>query len=176
MKTSRYIALCGLLLMGVCLGTARGHAFPKQSEPRVGSTVAVPPTRVRIWFDYAVEPACCTIRVENESGQPIDRGDAHVDSSDITLFEVSLPPLSPGPYHLPWLSGQPPVRVAQGIIKTGVPTWTTLNSSSMALFCTAMQPRVQSFWQPPPWMNICPPRAVLEGGNLIASFACLIKQ
>src|SRR5208282_6274119 len=72
------------------------------------------------------------------------------------------------------MCGQPPVQVVQGIIKTGVPTGTTLNNSSTALFCNAMQPRVQSFWQPPPWMNICPPRAVLEGGNLIESFACLI--
>jgi methionine-rich copper-binding protein CopC len=102
MKTSRYIALCGLVLMGVWLGTAWGHVFPSRSEPRVGATVAVPPTRVRIWFDSAVQPAFSTLRVQNESGQPIDKGDGHVDSSDITLLEVSLPPLSPGAYRVMW--------------------------------------------------------------------------
>ena len=36
------------------------------------------------------------------NGQAVDRGDGHVDESDQTLLDVSVPPLSPGTYRVFW--------------------------------------------------------------------------
>lgn len=96
------IALCGLTLFSLWPRSAWGHAFPQRAEPRVGATVVVSPTRVRIWFDGALEPAFSTLRVQHASGQPVDKGDARVDPADATLLEASLPPLSPGTYRVIW--------------------------------------------------------------------------
>jgi hypothetical protein len=77
------------------------HAFPDHSEPRVGHSVAPPPT-VRIWFDGAIEPVFSTIRVEDANKHRVDAGDGRVDPADSTLLEVSLPALSPGRYKVFW--------------------------------------------------------------------------
>ena len=51
---------------------------------------------------FTLEPAFSILRVQNASGQQVDKGDARVDSADATLLEVSLPPLSPGTYRVLW--------------------------------------------------------------------------
>lgn len=82
---------------------ASGHAFPDHSEPRVGSTVESSRTAsVRIWFDGALEPAFCTIVVQDASGRQVDRMDGRLDPADPTLLEVSLPTLPPGTYRVIW--------------------------------------------------------------------------
>ena len=96
------ISLCGLTLLGLSPMAAWSHAFPQRAEPRVGATLAVTPTRVRIWFDGALEPAFSTIRVQTASGQPIDQGDGRVDPVDATLLEVNFPPLAAGTYRVIW--------------------------------------------------------------------------
>ena len=78
------------------------HAFPDHSEPRVGHTVDVPPSAVRIWFDGDIEPVFSTVRVEGPDKQRVDTGDARVDARDGTLLEVSLPPLPSGSYEVVW--------------------------------------------------------------------------
>jgi hypothetical protein len=60
---SGIIALCGLTLLGLPPCMARGHAFPAHSEPKVGTTLTVAPSCIRIWFDGALEPAFNRIRV-----------------------------------------------------------------------------------------------------------------
>ena len=91
-------------IMLVCLvpWSAWGHAFPQRSEPSVGATVAISPPRVRIWFDAALEAAFSSLQVQTVSGQRLDKGDGHVDSTDAMLLEVPLPPLSPGTYRVVW--------------------------------------------------------------------------
>ena len=89
----------GLLFIGV---SAWGHAFPDHSEPRVGWRVQTPPSRVRIWFDGAIEPIFSTITVMNAEKQRIDKGDGRVNPSDNTILEVNLPPLPPGKYRVFW--------------------------------------------------------------------------
>lgn len=42
------VTLCGVMLVCLAAWNAWGHAFPKRSEPSVGATVAVSPSRVRI--------------------------------------------------------------------------------------------------------------------------------
>jgi len=93
----------GLVL--AILGMSRGawaHAFPDHSDPRVGHAIDASPPQVRIWFDGAIEPVFSTLRVENAGGQQVDRGDSHVDSSDDSLLEVSVPPLPAGGYQVVW--------------------------------------------------------------------------
>jgi copper resistance protein C len=96
------IALYGLTLFGWPPCVAWSHAFPDHSEPKVGATLTAAPSRVRIWFDGALEPAFSSIRVEDANGQRVDKGDGHVDSADATLLEVDLTPLAPGHYRVIW--------------------------------------------------------------------------
>lgn len=81
---------------------AWAHAFPDHAEPRVGAVISISPTHVRIWFDGVLEPLFSTLQVRSTNGQAMDRGDGHVDESDLTLLEVSLPHLPPGTYRVFW--------------------------------------------------------------------------
>jgi methionine-rich copper-binding protein CopC len=101
-KLKAVIALCSVITLCPWLRAAWGHAFPDHSEPRVGAALSASPDHVRIWFDGALEPVFSTVRVQNASGQQIDKGDGHVDAADATLLEVSLPPLAPGTYRVLW--------------------------------------------------------------------------
>lgn len=96
------IALCSFMLLNIWPQSAQSHAFPDHSDPKVGSTVTAAPTQVRIWFDSALEPPFSTLRVQNASGQQVDKGDGHVVASDPTILEVSLPPIPPGTYRVLW--------------------------------------------------------------------------
>ena len=94
-----------IVLLGLALGAPQptwGHAFPDHSEPRVGHTVDVAPSAIRIWFDGDIEPVFSTIRVEGPDKQRVDLDDARVDTKDSTLLEVSLPPLPSGAYQVLW--------------------------------------------------------------------------
>ena len=79
-----------------------GHAFPDHSDPKVGSTVAISPAQVRIWFDSDLEPAFSTIMVLNASNEMVDKKDGRVDPSNPTLLQVSLPKLPHGTYRVMW--------------------------------------------------------------------------
>lgn len=103
----------GLAAGGIPPPAAQAHAFPERAEPRVGSTLKTPPATVRIWFDGYLEPAFSTIEVyldpasgirqdQNESPKRVDKDNGHLDPSDPTLLEVSLPVLSPGRYRVVW--------------------------------------------------------------------------
>jgi copper resistance protein C len=96
------VVLCSLALLHWWPCMAWGHAFPDHSEPKVGATMAVAPSRIRIWFDGALEPAFSSLRVQDANGQWIDAGDGHVDPADPTLLEVNLRPLVPGRYRVIW--------------------------------------------------------------------------
>jgi copper resistance protein C len=97
-----FIVLFSFILINAWPRVAWAHAFPDHSEPKVGSTVTVAPTIVRIWFDGALEPAFSTLHVQNANGQQVDKGDGRVDPSDPTLLEVSIPPISSGTYRVIW--------------------------------------------------------------------------
>jgi methionine-rich copper-binding protein CopC len=81
---------------------ARAHAFPVRSEPRVGWTVTVAPSKVTIWFDGELEPAFSTIAVYDSAKRQVDKHNSHVRSGDTTVLEVDLPPLGPGSYRVYW--------------------------------------------------------------------------
>jgi methionine-rich copper-binding protein CopC len=83
-----------LFLMPV---VAQGHAYPDHADPKVGATVAVSPTVVRIWFDSELEPLFSSIMVHAvKDDTMVDKRDGRVDPSDPTLLEVSVPTLPPG--------------------------------------------------------------------------------
>ena len=96
------IALYGLTLFGWPPCVAWSHAFPDHSEPKVGATLTDAPSRVRMWFDGALEPAFSSLHVQDTKGQRVDTEDGHVDSADATLLEVNLRPLALGSYRVTW--------------------------------------------------------------------------
>lgn len=102
MEAFNVIAPCIFMFLSTLPTMVGAHAFPDHSEPKVGATVSVVPTQVRIWFDGELEPEFSTLRVENANGQRVDRGDGHVDNSDPTLLEVNLPSLPSGTYRVTW--------------------------------------------------------------------------
>lgn len=93
-----------VLLLAATPARTSAHVFPDHSDPRVGSTLKIPPAMVRIWFDGSLEPAFSSIRVMNANQQAVDKGDGHVDDHDNTILEVSLPSLPAGKYHVFWVA------------------------------------------------------------------------
>jgi len=93
------VALAALLLGA---GVASGHAFLDHAEPRVGSTVKTPPSRVRAWFTQDLEPAFSTLEVVNQSGDRVDLGPAQMDPARGDMLQVALKPLGPGRYRVKW--------------------------------------------------------------------------
>ena len=86
------------------VGSARleAHAFLKDADPGVGSTIQTSPGEVRIRFTENIEPAVSSIQVFDASGKEVDKRDLHLDRSDHALLHVSLPQLSAGTYKVVW--------------------------------------------------------------------------
>lgn len=87
------------LLLCLAAGEARAHALLDHAEPRVGTTVAIAPRQVTLYFTQELEPAFSTVSVTNSSGQRVDTGKARVSGSQIS---VSLRSAGPGTYHVKW--------------------------------------------------------------------------
>jgi copper resistance protein C len=85
-------------------GSARleAHAFLKDAEPGVGSTIQTSPREVRIRFTEKIEPAVSSIQVFDASGKKVDKRDLHLDRSDHALLHLSLPRLGAGTYKVVW--------------------------------------------------------------------------
>lgn len=96
------VAFFCLVFLSVLPRASWGHAFPDHSDPKVGSTVSGSPAQVRIWFDSNLEPVFSSIIVQDTNSKKVDKGDGHVDASDATLLEASLPSLPPGTYRVIW--------------------------------------------------------------------------
>ena len=97
-----------LVLVGVlatCAMTASaaaGHAVLQRAEPRVESKVKSSPAEVKLYFSERLEPAYSSVRVVNERGQQVDRGDSQVDRANPTLLRATLPALPAGTYRVNW--------------------------------------------------------------------------
>jgi methionine-rich copper-binding protein CopC len=92
------------LFLIVLTGAAQveAHAFLKDAEPGVGSTIQACPSEVRIRFTENIEPAFSSIQVLDASGKEVDKRDVHLDRSDHALLQVSLPRLGAGIYKVVW--------------------------------------------------------------------------
>jgi methionine-rich copper-binding protein CopC len=88
----------------VLLPSARvnAHAFLEHSDPPVGGKAHSSPAAVRIWFTEAIEPAFSSLQVFDATGKQVDKKDTHLDRSNRSLLEVSLPRLGPGTYKVVW--------------------------------------------------------------------------
>jgi methionine-rich copper-binding protein CopC len=95
---------CIILLLIFVTGSARleAHAFLKDANPGVGSTIQTSPKEVRIRFTENIEPAVSSIQVFDASGKEVDKRDLHLDHSDHALLHVSLPQLGAGIYKVVW--------------------------------------------------------------------------
>ncbi|HEX5420153.1 MAG TPA: copper resistance CopC family protein [Gammaproteobacteria bacterium] len=78
------------------------HAFPKKSDPAVGSVIAASPPMVRIWFNGYLEPLFNSLTVKNAAGKVVTQQPARVDRDDPALLEVPLASLPTGEYHVYW--------------------------------------------------------------------------
>jgi methionine-rich copper-binding protein CopC len=92
------------LFLIVLTGAARleAHAFLKDAEPDVGSTVQTSRNEVRIQFTENIEPGFSSIQVFDASGKEVDKRDVHLDRSNHALLQVSLPRLRAGIYKVVW--------------------------------------------------------------------------
>ena len=88
----------------VLAGTARleAHAFLKDAEPGVGSTVQTSPNEVKIRFTENIELAFSSIQVFDASNRRVDKRGVYLDRFDHALLRVSLPQLGVGTYKVVW--------------------------------------------------------------------------
>ena len=95
---------CIVIFLILVAASARleAHAFLKDANPRVGSTIQTSPSEVRIRFTENIEPAVSSIQVFDASGKEVDKHDLHLDRSDHALLHISLPPLGVGTYKVVW--------------------------------------------------------------------------
>jgi methionine-rich copper-binding protein CopC len=93
-----------MLILTLCLASlsvAEAHAFLDHADPRVGSTVHPSPARVELWMTEDLEPAFTKIKVFDSNGTEVDKKDAKISGSTMT---VSLPSLPPGVYKVVWVA------------------------------------------------------------------------
>ena len=66
-----------IFILILLAGSARleAHAFLKDADPGVGSTVQTSPNEVRIRFTENIEPAFSSIQVFDASGKEVDKRD-----------------------------------------------------------------------------------------------------
>jgi copper resistance protein C len=95
---------CMVIFLILVAASARleAHAFLKDANPGVGSTIQTSPSEVRIRFTENIEPAVSSIQVFDASGKEVDKHDLHLDRSDHALLHISLPQLGAGTYKVVW--------------------------------------------------------------------------
>ena len=98
MRRSAFIGIMSLLFFFEP-GAAGAHALLDRAEPRVGNTVASPPSEVTLWFTQKLEPAFSGVTVTNAGGQRVDSGKARVNGNQMS---ISLRPGGSGTYHVNW--------------------------------------------------------------------------
>lgn len=83
---------------------AAGHAKLVRSQPAPGSTVKVPPTVVRAWFNDELDPRRSTMTVTDRRNRRVDDGKGGVDLDDLDRksMRVGLRPIGPGVYTVGW--------------------------------------------------------------------------
>ncbi|MGH8599098.1 MAG: copper resistance CopC family protein [Burkholderiales bacterium] len=96
------LAVAAALALAVPVA-ALAHAFPDNSSPHVGATVATAPHAVKVWFDGEIEPVFSTLIVKDAAGKQISLGKGNVDAKNHVLLETRLPADAPaGKYTVYW--------------------------------------------------------------------------
>ncbi len=78
------------------------HAALAAATPVPDTIIGQPPKLVRVQLDQSADPALSQITLIDTSGRTVAGGSAQLASSDPTIMEVSLRPLSPGLYTVAW--------------------------------------------------------------------------
>ncbi len=102
MKTPMKKLITALFCCLAGVSAARAHAFLNHAEPRVGSTVKVSPTEVKIWFTEGVILPFSDLKVTDASGKEYQKNDKHPDPAHANVLIVSVQPLKPGKYTVAW--------------------------------------------------------------------------
>ena len=99
----KFIVTLSFLLALAAPVAALAHAFPENSSPHVGASVATSPKQVKVWFDGELEPVFSTLTVKNASGSQVSTGNGEVDSKNHALLETAVPKALPaGTYTVYW--------------------------------------------------------------------------
>ena len=93
--------LSAMLALAMMPMAAHAHAMLERASPAVGGTVASAPRALSLTFTENLEPAFCTVRVENASGARVDQGKPQIGGSR-NVLRVNLKALSPGSYKVIW--------------------------------------------------------------------------
>jgi methionine-rich copper-binding protein CopC len=93
------ITAASALFIAFAAITAQAHALLERAQPRVGSTVASPPSQVTLYFSQRLEPSLSSITVTNASGQRVDAGRTSVSGSTMS---VPLRSIGVGTYRVTW--------------------------------------------------------------------------
>ena len=73
-----------------CATLAQAHAFLDHAEPKVGSTLKVPPSAVKIWFTEELDAPSCNLQIFNAAGMEIDKKDVKIEPVQKILMSVSV--------------------------------------------------------------------------------------
>jgi methionine-rich copper-binding protein CopC len=96
------LLFAALLAMAPLSQPARAHAFLDHAVPAVGSTVAVAPSQVQLFFTQDLEPSFSGAMIADANGQPIATGPAVFDPGNKAEMVLNLPKLPPGHYKVRW--------------------------------------------------------------------------
>ena len=83
-------------------GSASAHANLARSEPAGNEVLKEAPERIVVWFTEEIEPAFSKIEVLDSNGSRVDNGGSTVDSNNLKVMSVSLPPIPNGSYTVAW--------------------------------------------------------------------------
>lgn len=112
-KFSLAIALFYIL---ITMNHVLAHGTVSRTTPADGSTVAVSPEKVQVWFDEPLQPNSGTIRVITSTGEQVEQGNVRYNPDDITQIEIALKPDLPAGVYIISASG---VVVSDGDTATG---------------------------------------------------------
>lgn len=94
----RAAALVALLLVALA-PSALAHASLESSRPTAGGAVERSPDRVELVFSEVLDPSFSSVKVENDDGLQLDKGDVAYDGSRAS---VGIPTLPKGVYWVHW--------------------------------------------------------------------------
>lgn len=98
----RRLTALAIVLAGLLPSFAYGHTRLLRAEPAAGTTVALAPRQVELWFSERLERGVVEIRVVDDAGSRVDRDDAALDGQNRKLARATLNRLGDGRYTVLW--------------------------------------------------------------------------
>ncbi|MGG3988384.1 copper resistance CopC/CopD family protein [Bacillus smithii] len=121
------IGLAIFIIFMLCVfhpSLSQAHAYIIQSSPSENEVLDKGPANVKITFNEAVQPVFHSLKVLDEKGKRVDRGDGHVEKKHPSILTASLKKNLPkGTYVIRWkvisgdghpVEGTIPFRIGDG--------------------------------------------------------------